>query len=73
MDHQKNYLKCDELSKNILIFSGHCLTVGQDGELFGSCPYNTHASTLSYATVPQNVSLLDEWMWGPLNCWTVVL
>ncbi len=65
---QLSGLKCDQLSKNISIFGGFCLTISDDGtERFGDCPYNANALLLTFFTLPQNVSQLNEVMCGPLN------
>ncbi len=65
---QLSRLNCDPLSKNVSIFSGFCLTISDDGtEIFGDCPYNANAPLLTFFTLPQNVSQLNEVMCGPLN------
>ena len=61
-------------SHSALLKLGFCMTYNYTTETaeYGPCPYITHYKTVSagyvlYVQLPQNVSLLNEFMCGPLN------
>ena len=64
-------VKCDEHSNQSMVRLGSCLTYSYstDVQVVGHCPYNSHKADFqkSYVTLPQNISLLNEFMCGALD------
>ena len=64
-------VKCDEHSNQSMVRLGSCLTYSYSTgvQVAGGCPYNSLKADFQdmYATLPQNISLLNEFMCGGLD------
>ena len=64
-------VKCDEHSNQSMVQIDYCLTYSYstDVQVVGDCPYNSHKADSNevYVKLPQNISLLNEFMCGGLD------
>ena len=64
-------VKCDEHSNQSMVRLGFCMTYSNstDVQVVGGCPYNSYKADFQelYVKLPQNISLLNEFMCGRLD------
>ena len=64
-------VKCNEHSNQSMVRLGFCMTYSNstDVQVVGGCPYNSYKADFQelYVKLPQNISLLNEFMCGRLD------